>query len=125
MVFGSLKPQLLKKQNIPQKYKYFCKYSGSHLDKCLRLNRHIEYINVVEKLKKFCDLIYSCCHLYPPKYLLQFYHSFAKSIIKYGLLIYGSAAKTSLEKIETVQHRILTAIFKTNFDSITDILLDN
>ena len=65
-------------------------------------------------------------HLYPCKYLLLFYLSFAKSIMDYGKLIYASAAKTSLEKIESGQHRILkTIFFKTKFDFITDILLHN
>ena len=56
----------------------------------------------------------------------MFYNSFAKSIISDGLLIYGSAAKTNLQKIETVQRRILRAIFfKTKMDSLSDVLADN
>ena len=103
--YGRAKPYISKVQNIPQKYKSCWKWLGEHLDKLLWFNQHIEY--VVRKLKKFCGLIHSCRHLYPRKYLLLFYHSFAKPIPEYGILIYGSAAKTRLGKIESVQHRIL------------------
>ena len=49
--------------------------------------------------------------MYPRKCLLMFYNSFAKSVLTYGLLLYGTAFKTNLSKIETVQRRILRAIF--------------
>ena len=49
--------------------------------------------------------------MYPRKCLLMFYNSFAKSIICYGLIVYGSASKTNLKKIENAQRRILRAIF--------------
>ena len=51
--------------------------------------------------------------------LLMFYNSFAKFRICYGLLLYGSAAKTNLSKIEKAQRIILRAIFlKKKFDSL-------
>ena len=49
--------------------------------------------------------------LYPSKGLLLFDKSYAESVIGYGLLVYGSAAKTSLEKIEKAQRIIWRAIF--------------
>ena len=44
----------------------------------------------------------------------MFYNSFAKSIISYGILTYGSAAKSNLYKSEKAQRRILRAIFFRN-----------
>ena len=56
----------------------------------------------------------------------MFYNSFAKSVTCYGLLVYGSAAKTNLQKIECAQRRILRAIFfKKKFDSMVNLLADN
>ena len=47
-------------------------------------------------------------------------------MICYGLIVYGSAAKTNLKKIENAQRRILREIFfQKKFDSLRDILLDN
>ena len=64
--------------------------------------------------------------MYPRNCLLMFYNFFAKSIICYGLIVYGSAANTNLKKTENAQRRILRALFfKKKFDSLRDILLDN
>ena len=90
-------------------YKSSCKYLGLHLDGSLKFREHINY--VVKKLNKFCGLIYRVRDLYPRKCLLLFYNSFARSIISYGILVYGSAAKTNLKKIENAERRIFRAIF--------------
>ena len=47
--------------------------------------------------------------------VLQF---FFKSVITYGLLLYGTAYKTNLSKIEAVQRRILRAIFSKEILSL-------
>ena len=53
------------------------------------------------------------------------YNSNAKSIISYGLIVYGRPANTNLQNIEMVQRRIIRAIFfKKKRDSIRDILRD-
>ena len=93
-------------------YKPCCKYLGVYIDPTLTFRDHIDY--VVIKLNKFCCLIYHVRHLYPKKCLLMFYKAYAKSIITYGLLIHGAAAKTYLSRIESVQRRILRAIFSEN-----------
>ena len=94
-----------------------CKYLGVHLDKKLRFHDHIEHI--VTKLNKFSGMIYKVRDIYPIKCLLMFYNSFAKSIISYGILTYGSAAKSNLYNIEKAQRRILRAIFFRNkYDSV-------
>ena len=124
MFFGSGNPQMLKIHETNQMFKSCCKYLGLYVDKWLRFNQHIDC--VVKKLNKFCGLIYSTRHLYPRKCLLLFYNSFAKSIISYGILVYGSAAKTNLEKIELVQRRIIRAIFfRKKFDSVKEIMIEN
>ena len=54
---------------------------------------------------------------------MSFYNAYARSVICYGLLIYGSAARTNLEKVEMAQRRIIRAIlFKKKSDSLQDIL---
>ena len=90
-------------------YKKSCKYLGIHLDSSLGFIHHIDY--VVKKLNKFCGLIYRIRYFYDIKCLLMFYNSFAKTVICYGRLIYGTAAKSNLTKIEMAQRRILRAGF--------------
>ena len=63
--------------------------------------------------------------LYPRKCLLIFYISFTKSVITYGLPIYGWSAKTNLDQIENVQRRILRALFFKKYDSKQETLSKN
>ena len=64
--------------------------------------------------------------MFTQKCLLMFYNSLAKSRICYGLLIYGSAAKTNLSQIEKAQGRTLRAIcLKKKFDFLHDLLRTN
>ena len=85
-----------------------------------KFREHIDY--VVKKLNMFSGLIYRVRHLYPKSCLLLFYTSFAESIIMYGILVYGSAAKTTLVKYEKVQRRILrTVVFMHKTDSLSEI----
>ena len=56
----------------------------------------------------------------------MFYKSFAKSIVTYGLLLYGTAYKPIMTKIEAVRRRILRAIFfKKTFASLENVFADN
>ena len=97
----------LMNQKNPQKSS--SKYLGLHIDGKLTLRDHINY--VVKKLNRFSGLVYNVRHPYPSKCLLLLCNSYAESVIRYGLLIYGSAAKTNLEKIERAQRRIWRAFF--------------
>ena len=92
-----------------------CKYLGVYVDENLTIKYHIGY--VTKKLSKFSGLIYRVRDLYTKKHLM-FYKAFAESVIRYGLMIYGSALKTTLRSIDSAQRRILRAIyFKTKYDS--------
>ena len=122
--FGRGRPEAIVIKDKTLDYKSSCKYLGLQIDPRLSFKDHID--QVVKKLNKFCGLIYHVRHLYPRKCLLMFYNSFAKSVITYGLLIYGSAAKTNLAKIDSAQRRILRAIFfKKKYDSMQEILSKN
>ena len=56
----------------------------------------------------------------------MFYKAFAESVIRYGLIIYGSALKTTLRSIDSAQRRILRAIyFKKKYDSLSQIYSTN
>ena len=97
------------------------KYLGVYIDNKLTFREHIGYIT--KKLNKFCGLVYKVRHLYLMKCLLLFYNAYARSLISYGLLVYGSAAKTNLEMLENAQRRIIRAIFfKRKQHSLKDIM---
>ena len=121
MSFGNNYQNTLTVQNEAMPRNTCCKYLGVLIDSKLTFRDHLIY--VVKKLNKFCGLIYRVRDIYPIKCLLLFYNAYAKSVICYGLLVYGRAAKTNLTKIEMAQRRIIRAIlFKKKFDSLQNIL---
>ena len=67
-----------------------------------------------KKLNMFCGLIYKIRHMYQPNFLLQFFHAYVTSVIKHGLLNYGSTRKTLSESINKAQRRIIRAFFLEN-----------
>ena len=75
-----------------------CKYLGELIDNKLNFKDHVDYVS--KKLKKFCGLNYRIRHLYSLHCLLLFYKSYAKPLITYGLLNFGSTTKTNLQRIE-------------------------
>ena len=99
--FGCGKPDKVTILRNELPHQKACKYLGLHLDGSLKFREHIDY--VTKKLNQICGSIYRVRHMHPPKCLLMFYNSFAKSIICYGIIVYGSAAKTNLKKIENAQ----------------------
>ena len=95
-----------------------CKYFGVYFEENFTFKYHIGY--VTKKLSKLSGIIYRVRDLYTKKHLLTFYKAFAESVIRYGLIIYGSALKTTLRSIDFAQRRILRAIyFKTKSDSFS------
>ena len=119
--------KVLYSQNLLNLFKWFSSIDFTiivgYFDNKLTFREHIEYIT--KNMNKFCGLVYKVRHLYPMKCLLSFYNAYARSLISYGLLVYGSAAKTNLEMLENAQIKIIRAIFfKQKQHSLKDIIDD-
>ena len=99
------------------------KYFGIIIDNILSFTDHIK--RICTKFATFCGIIYKARNLFSKKQLLCFYNSYAKSVIQYGILTYGSFTKNHLNEILKLQKRILRAIFfKRKFDSISEKLIE-
>ena len=110
--FGNNYQNTLRVQNEAMPRNTCCKYLGVLIDSKLTYRDHINY--AVKKRKKICGLIYRVRDIYPIKGLLLIYNTYAKSVICFGLLVYGRAAKTNINKIEMAQRRIIRAILIKN-----------
>ena len=53
----------------------------------------------------------------------MFYNLFAKYVISYALILYGTAAKTNLMKVENAQRRFLGAIFQAKVQFLKQYLV--
>ena len=81
------------------------KYLGVMIDKHLHWNAHIE--SVIKKLS-YAASILSIIRFYVNKQTLsKLYYSFAYPYLKYGIISWGSACQTSLEKIQVLQNNII------------------
>lgn len=89
------------------------KYLGIWLDTKLTWKYHIEYIET--KCKKVINLMRIVAgHSWGAdrQSLIYIYKALIRSIIDYGCIVYSSACKTSLKKIERMQLRIALGAFK-------------
>ena len=92
-----------------------CRYLGVYVDENLIFIYHITNSSctsryVPKNLSKFNGLNYTVRDFYTKKHLVMFYKAFAESVMRYGLLMYGSALKTTSSSIDTAQRRVLRAV---------------
>ena len=86
-----------------------CKYLGVCLDSKFSFQSHID--SVRQRLGKQCSIISKLRHYVPRKQLLRHYNSNVKSIIQYGILVYGCCSFSSLFAVLVLQEKILKFIF--------------
>ena len=70
------------------------KYLGVFIDKHLNFDLHIEHVG--EKLANFNGMLFRARNFFSKTFLSQMYNSYAKPMISYGILAYGSAKKQNI-----------------------------
>ena len=100
-----------------------CKYLGVYVDNKLSFLTHINYFR--ERLRKQCSVIYRLRHNVPRSFLIRHYTANIKSIIQYGILVYGCTSFSNLSPIFSLQKKIFRLMFfRKNLDSIQDVFLE-
>ena len=93
------------KQLVSLERKTYVKYLGVLIDGSLSWKYHIDYIST--KISKGIGIIARLRHLVPFTILLNIYRSLIEPYISYGLVAWGQAANTYLNKIVILQKRVL------------------
>ena len=101
---------VLRLNNATLKKSSEVKYLGVLLDKKLDFKKHIN--SVAAKLTTFTGLFYKLRFTLSIKQLVLVYKSFVQPVIQYGVLIYGTANKTSPKFIEVKIKQITQIIFR-------------
>ena len=96
------------------------KYLGVDLDDKLKWNQHID--NLSKYLIKCASSFKLIKHLIPYKCKRQLYFAFAFSKICYGIEVYGNTSKHNLNKIQTLQNKILKILYNRDWFTPTNIL---
>ena len=89
------------------------KYLGIIIDKNVTFKNHIE--KFANKLRKCNGILYKTRDYFSKRLFLMFYGAYAKSLIEYGISIYGKASKSQLETIHITQKWILRTILRKKF----------
>ena len=84
------------------------KYLGVIIDRHLSWKHHINYIAL--KISRNIGIISTLRHFVPLKTLISIYNSLISPYISYGLITWGQASKTHLEKILILQKRAVRLI---------------
>lgn len=85
------------------------KYLGLMLDSDLSFKRHIDL--VAARISSIVGMIFRIRGFVPRHVLINLYFSLIHSNLIYLLEVYGSAAKTALNRLEVLQRRALKLIF--------------
>ena len=96
-------------QPSPLESKDFVKYLGVFIDYKLSWNHHIDTVTL--KISRTIGLLSKLRHFIPPYTLLQIYNSLVAPYLRYGLIAWGQANKTLLNKLLILQKRALRFIF--------------
>ena len=94
---------------VSHERKTYVKYLGILLDDNLSWKPHIDYIST--KISKGIGIIARLRHLVPFSTLLNMYRSLIEPYISYGLVAWGQAVNTHLNKIVTLQKRVLRLMY--------------
>ena len=86
------------------------KYIGLHLDEKLTWNIHID--ELCKTLTKYFSVFYNLRHIINKNLARTIYFTCIHSRIKYGIEIYGTASSTKLNKIQTLQNKLLKVLTK-------------
>ena len=128
-MFTIFKSNRKKIVNLPNKIEFLnfsidrttsIKFLGIILDEHLTWNQHIT--EVCNKLKSLFHIFYNIRRYLSLECMKTLYNTLMYLRIKYGLIVYGQAGITKLNKIQTLQNRLLKVLSSKKFKYSTDKL---
>ena len=88
------------------------KYLGVYIDDKMTWKYHID--KLCKKLSSAAGVIYRIRNRVSRKCLMLIYHGLVSSRLRYGILCWGSAAKTHLNKLNVIHNRVVRNITFNN-----------
>ena len=99
------------------------KYLGIICDQTLRWDLHTAYLT--KKLNFLVYKFYTLRNILDRKMLIMLYQSLVESILRYGILVWGSMYYTSLKPLQVIQNKILKIILKKPYLYPTQQIYNN
>ena len=89
--------------------KEYVKYLGVLIDSKLSWKNHVDFVAL--KISKTIGLLSKLRHFVPHHILVNIYNTLITLYLRYGLIAWGQASKTHLNKLLTLQKRALRFIY--------------
>jgi len=81
------------------------KYLGVMIDQHLRWDVHANW--VAQKMRRICHVFYILRNILPEKTLRIVYSGLVEAILRYGIVVWGTALPTNLHNLQVAQNNIL------------------
>lgn len=98
------------------------KYLGIIIDQFLKWTDHIEYLT--KRIRKLVYKFYSLRDFLNTKLLVMIYKALVESLLRYGLIVWGGAYKSSKIMLNVVQKYILKIMYKKKRNYPSHLLFD-
>ena len=85
------------------------KYLGVLIDEELKFTDHINRVS--KKISKAIGIVSKLRHFVSKEVTLLYYNLYIKPVIQYGILVYGGTYKVHLNKVATMQRKLLRLMF--------------
>ena len=96
------------------------KYLGVYIDSKLSFKSHIE--KIISRMNSLTAAIYQYKIFFKRHILVRLYKIYVQPVLQYGVLLYGVANKSDLQKLEWLQSRIFRLLFSAKrFQSIDEL----
>lgn len=105
----------------PLESTYTIKYLGVHIDCFRRWNVHIDLL--AKKVRQLIYIFKNIRNVLDPRTIMTIYYGLAQSIITYGILTWGAAARTIVDPLIGAQKALIRVINKKPCRYPTDLLL--
>ena len=92
------------------------KYLGVMIDKNLNWSCHIEYIG--QKISKACGALAKIRHCVSLEILKNVFYALVHSYLRYGILIWGSASRTTLKPLEVLVNKAIRIMLFAPFGNL-------
>ena len=113
-------PDTISHENIKIKRETKIKYLGLILEEHLSWNQHVN--EICNKLKCFFPLFYNIRQYLEKENIRNIYYTMIYSRIKYGCIITGQTTNENLNKIQTLQNKLLKVLYYKSYRYSTNNL---
>ena len=113
-------PDTISHENIKIKRETKIKYLGLILEEHLSWNQHVN--EICNKLKCFFPLFYNIRQYLEKENIRNIYYTMIYSRIKYGSIITGQTTNENLNKIQTLQNKLLKVLYYKSYRYSTNNL---